>query len=451
MARGPTTRPKSDYPVSDSAGSKGQTITMMIHPNAKQEQKILGKKRVAYILLWFPKPSETFIFREVIDLWKMGLDVQVYTLYGEIKKKLSPEMMEASKKVQRLGIPFLKRMPRDVAYWWKRNPILTRNLFKRIPVRKWKSVEFGGENIFGFLAGFTLARLFEQQGIGHIHAPWAMGPATAAWVASSLINIPFSFTGRAGDIYPQDGALGEKIEAARFVISENKTNVAYMAQYAPGSVHKIHPIYNGVPLEKHSVAPVKMRPPYSILALGRFARIKAFDDLLRAARILKDRGVPFHLNLVGDGPRKYQLLYLTHRLGLKDVVSYPGFVPYNKVSQLFLAADMFVMSSAVHSTGDRDGLPTVILEALAHRVPVVSTDVCGIPEVIKDGLTGYLVPQKNPLELARAMEEMLQDRDRAIRMAEAGRELVLREFAPEKTHKEVYDLLVSSLESQENR
>jgi len=407
--------------------------------------KRLGTQRVAYILLWFPKPSETFIFREVVDLWKMGLDVQVYTLYGEIKTKLSPEMVEASKKVRRLGIPFLRRLPGDLAYWRKRNPSLTNELFKTIPVRRWKSIEFGGENIFGFLAGFTLARLFEEQEIGHIHAPWAMGPATAAWVASRLIQVPFSFTGRAGDIYPQDGALGEKIQAARFVISENKTNVAYMAQYAPGCEHKIHPIYNGVPLETHSIAPVKMQPPYSILALGRFARIKAFDDLLRAAKILKDRSVPFHLNLVGDGPRKYQLLYLTRRLGLVDVVSYPGFVPYHKVSELFLAADMFVMSSAVHSTGDRDGLPTVILEALAHRVPVVSTDVCGIPEVIKNGVTGYLVAQKNPAELARAMEDMLQDRDRAIQMAEAGRELVLREFAPEKTHKEVYDLLMSSL------
>lgn len=380
-----------------------------------------------------------------MDLWRMGLDVQVYTLYGEIKKQLSPEMVEASKRVHRLGIPFLKRLPSDLAYWWKRNRPLTSELFKTIPVRRWKSIEFGGENIFGFLAGFTLARFFEEQGIGHIHAPWAMGPATAAWVASRLIQVPFSFTGRAGDIYPQDGALGEKLEAARFVISENKTNVSYMAQYAPGSEHKIHPIYNGVPLENHSIAPVKMKPPYEILALGRFARIKAFDDLLRAAKMLKDQGVPFHLKLVGDGPRKYQLLYITRKLRLTDVVSYPGFVPYHKVSDLFLGADMFVMSSAVHSTGDRDGLPTVILEALAHRVPVVSTDVCGIPEVIKDGVTGYLVPQKNPRELARAMAEMLQDRNRAIRMAEVGRELVLKEFAPEKTHKEVYDLVMSSL------
>jgi glycosyltransferase involved in cell wall biosynthesis len=404
-------------------------------------------KKIAYVLLWFPKPSETFIFREVMNLWKMGLDIRVFTLYGEITQKLSPEMVEASKKVQRLGIPFLWRLPGDISYWHKRKPQLTSELFRTIPLRRWKSIEFGGENIFGFLAGFTLSRLFEENGIRHVHAPWAMGPATAAWVSSRLIGIPFSFTGRAGDIYPQDGALGEKIAGARFVISENKTNVPYMAQYAPGSESKIFPIYNGIPLESHATAPVPMKPPYRILALGRFARIKAFDDLLHAAKILRDRKVPFHLNLVGDGPRKLQLLYLAKRLGITDVLSFPGFVPYNKVSDLFMQADMFVMSSAVHSTGDRDGLPTVIMEALAHRVPVVSTDVCGIPEVIRNGETGFLVPQKNPPELARAMGEMLKDRERAIQMAEAGRQLVLHEFDPQRTHKQVYDLLVGSLES----
>ncbi len=405
----------------------------------------MTRQRVAYVLLWWPKPSETFIFREVMNLWKMGLDVKVFTLYGELTQKLSPEMAEASKKVERLGIPFLKRLPKDIAYWWKRNPKLTAHLFRTIPVRKWKSIEFGGENIFGFLAGFTLARRFEEEGIGHVHAPWAMGPATAAWVASRLINIPFSFTGRAGDIYPPDGALAEKLNDAEFVISENRTNVPYMASFAPDTEAKIHPVYNGVPLEKHSIAPVVMKAPYQILALGRFARIKAFDDLIYACRILKDRGVDFHLTLAGDGPRRLQLLYLTRKLGLTKFISYPGFVPYNQVSDLFMKADLFVMSSAVHSTGDRDGLPTVILEALAHRIPVVSTDVCGIPEVIRNGETGYLVSQKHPAELAMAMEEMLKDRERAIQMAEKGRELVLREFDPNRTHKQVYDLLTGSL------
>ncbi len=193
-------------------------------------------------------------------------------------------------------------------------------LFKTIPLRRWKSIEFGGENIIGFLYGFTLARRFLEEPFDHIHAAWAMGPATAAWVASELTGIPFSFTGRAGDIYPPDGALEEKIKAAKFVISDNMTNVPYLENLVPGSKTKIFGIYNGIPLRKVVDAPVPMVPPYRLLGLGRFDRIKAFHVLLHACKILKDEGLSFKLTLAGDGPRKIHLKLLTRRLGLVDQV-----------------------------------------------------------------------------------------------------------------------------------
>ena len=299
----------------------------------------------------------------------MDLPLKVFTLYGELQKGLSPEMSSVgNEKVEHLGISILKHLPGDIAFWLKRDPNTTKKLFKTIPVRRWKSVEFGAENIFGFLCGFSLAKRFLEHQFDHIHAAWAMGPATAAWVTSELTGIPFSFTGRAGDIYPPDGALSEKITATKFVISDNMTNVPYLENMVPDSKGKIYGIYNGIPLEKMAEAPVLMAPPYKLLALGRFDRIKAFHILLQAARILHDSGLNFRLTLAGDGPRKFQLKYLTHKLGLTDRVNFPGFVPNNFVSDLFCLADVFVVSSAVHHTGDRDGLPTVIMEALTHRL-----------------------------------------------------------------------------------
>jgi len=158
----------------------------------------------AYILLWFPKPSETFIFREVINLWNMGLDLKVFSLYGEITKGLSPEMQAVSPRVERLGIPFLKSATLDLLYWWKQDRRLVAELFRTVPVRRWGGFEKGGENLWAFLAAFRLARRFRKEGIEHIHAPWANGPATAAWISSRLTGIPFSFTARAWDIYPPD-------------------------------------------------------------------------------------------------------------------------------------------------------------------------------------------------------------------------------------------------------
>jgi colanic acid/amylovoran biosynthesis glycosyltransferase len=398
--------------------------------------------RIAYISLWFPKPSETFIFREVLNLWKMDLPIVVFTLYGELKQHLSREMSDVSYKVNRLGIPALKRMPFDLLFWLRCNPKVTWWLLKSIPFRRWKYLEVAGENIWAFFAGFTLARMFEENRIDHIHAVWANGPATAALVASKLTGIPYSFTGRAVDIYPQDGALVEKIRNSLFVTTDNQTNVPYLCKFAEGDAEKIHKIYNGIPLQHVAEAAVTMKPPFRLLALGRFDRIKAYDVLLRACRIIKDQGVHFHLVLAGDGPRRLLYKYLRWRLGLTEQVSFPGFFPYDLVSDLFCTADLFVMSSAVHSSGDRDGLPTVILEALRHRVPVVATDVCGTREVVIDGVTGYLVPEKNPQALASAMMRMLSDREKAIRMAETGRDLIIREFDQDINHKKYYDLFV---------
>jgi colanic acid/amylovoran biosynthesis glycosyltransferase len=396
--------------------------------------------RTAYILLWFPKPSETFVFREVINLRKMGLPLKVFTLYGELADGMSPEMRAASRDVERLGLPCLKTIAADIRYWWRRNRRLTASLFRTVPFRRWNGVEKGGENLWAFLCAFRLARRVEEERIEHIHAPWASGPATAAWIASKLTGIPFTFTSRAWDIYPADGALKEKIRDAAFVRSETRTNIGYLAQFCDGDTRKFHLTYNGVPLTTHREAPVKMEPPFRFLALGRFVGKKGYDFLLQACRILADRGVDFRLTMAGDGPRAAQLNRLARKLGIADRVHFPGFVQYDAVSELISSSDMLIMPSVVHSSGDRDGIPTVIMECLMHRVPVIATDVSGIAEVIEDGVTGYLIPEKDPAAIARAVIKMVGDRDSALAMAERGREKVRELFDPERNHHQVLAL-----------
>lgn len=398
--------------------------------------------KVAYILLWFPKPSETFIFREVINLWKMGLPLEVFTLYGRLQRWLSPEMASVSGEVTRLGIPFLPRAPQNLLHWFRKNPRTVLHLFRTIPVRPWRSFEVAGENLWAFFCGFYLARLFQERGIDHIHAPWANGPATAAWVASKLTGIPFSFMGRAVDIHPPDGALKEKIRDSLFVRTNPAVNVPYLRGFAQCDAHKakIHLTYDGYPLRSFEDAPVCMVEPFHILSLGRFDRIKGFEDLLRAAGILMADGMDFHLTMAGAGPRGFFLKSLSRMLGLRPRVSFPGFVPYDRVSQLFCSADLFVMPSVIHRTGERDGIPNVILEAFLHRLPVVATDVAGIAEVVRDRETGFLVPPGNPPALAQAIRRMTRDRDASLAMAERGRALVFREFDPQRRHRELLQL-----------
>lgn len=396
--------------------------------------------KTAYILLWFPQPSETFIFKEVVNLWNMGMPLKVFTLYGEKTRNLSPEMASVSHRMERLGIPFIGTGLKDVLRWWKRNPPLTSELLRTVPIRRWNGFEKGGENLWAFFCGFHLARRFEEEGIEHIHAPWASGPATAAWIASHLTGIPFSFTARAWDIYPPDGALKEKLRDATFIRSETRANIAYLSAYSGVSEDKIYLTYNGVPLNPSIEAPVSMKPPYRLLALGRFVGKKGYDFLLHACRILKESGVDFHLTLAGGGPRMSQLQYLAWKLGITDRVSFPGFIPYDLVPELFSSTDIFLMPSIIHKSGDRDGIPTVLMEALVHRVPVIATDVSGIGELVENHVTGLLIPEKNPEAIADAVKEFIADRDSALRMAANGREKVLKQFNPEVNHKRVFEL-----------
>jgi glycosyltransferase involved in cell wall biosynthesis len=401
----------------------------------------MSKVRVAYVLLWFPEPSQTFVLNEVNTLYKLGLDLKVYTLYGPrpVDGRVS-RMAPVAAPVQRMGLAATGTLLKELAglrrNWGPEAP----RFLARVLARRWRSLETGGEAFWSALAGVHLARLLVADKITHIHAPWADGPATAAWVASHLTGIPFSFSARAGDIFPPDGALLEKMRAAAFIRCNNQANIGYLAGLAGGEDGKFRLVYNGVSLKEVPPAPAPMKPPIQILTLGRFARTKGFDVLLRAAKILEGLGFEFHLTLAGSGLRGPQLKYLHRKLNLGPRVSFPGFIPYDRVSALFGASDVFVMPCVIHSSSDRDGIPNVIMEALLHRLPVVATDVSGIGEVIRDRDTGLLVPEKDPLALAEAIKAMVGDRKAALEMAERGRALVFRQFDTEENHKKMLAL-----------
>lgn len=396
--------------------------------------------KTAYILLWFPNPTETFIFREVENLRRFGLPLEVYTLYGPWKKNLSTEMAQTTVPIKRLGVKAFFLMLADILYWAFRKPGLTAWLFGRAWLRRWRGFEKTGENVWCFLGGFRLARFAEADGIQHLHAPWANGPATAAWVASALTGIPYTFTARAWDIYPPDALIEEKISGARFVRSETQANIRHLAVYAGGKTDKFRLTYNGVPFVAREDAPAPMQPPVKLLSIGRLVRKKGYDQLLEAISLLGAQSIAVTLTIAGSGPLLHALERQARRLGIAERVTFTGFISYDTIGGLFEASDIFVMPCVIAPSGDRDGIPTVIMEALMHRLPVVTTTVSGIPELIEDGVTGYAVPEKNPEALAKAIRKCIEGRGNALQMAERGRERVKQNFNPEKNHRNVFRL-----------
>lgn len=396
----------------------------------------MNEPRLAYVLLWYPKASETFLLSEVRGLRSMRLPLRVFTLYGAL-----PRLPDEDPEVERLGVAGLPRILAGLGSWLLRRPgaalaILGRALSAGLggaPGDKGSlanRLEKYGESLWGALCAFHLARRFEQAGIEHIHAPWACGPATAAWAASWLTGIPFSLAGRARDTHPPDGLLAVKLRAAAFVRVIARCNARPLEELAGlpgGSVLLIREI---LPWPNCPEAPTRFVPPLRFLGLGRFVAKKGFDDLLEACALLVKRGVDFRLTLAGDGPEGSRLRALATNLGLEDRVEFPGFVPHEAAARLLQDADILVAPCRVEASGDRDGLPMVLVEALLCRVPVVATDVADIAELVEHGVTGLIAPQRAPCGLADALERLAANRDAALRMAEAGRDKVQRMFSP---------------------
>jgi glycosyltransferase involved in cell wall biosynthesis len=402
---------------------------------------LAGHPKTAYILLWFPEPTETFIFQEVTHLARLGLPLKVYSLYGPAGQGQSMPMPSNAPPIERLGLRSLPTIIFALASSFAREPSRSLRLLYRVCFRRWGGLIRAGENIWAAFCGFHLARRFLREGIRHVHAPWAGGAATAAWVASEMTGIPFSFTARARDIYLPDGALSEKVRRASFVRVNTRGNVEYMKRFSTDRAATIECVYNGAGASGKEEATVAMKPPYHLLAVGRLVPKKGYEYLVRAAREMADGGVDFRLTFAGDGPLSGKLRRLTRQLGLQERIHFPGFVPYDQVNRLFARADIFLMPSVVDASGDRDGIPNVIMEALLHRLPVIATDVSGIGELVVDGVTGLLVPPNDPRALADAVMRLTGDRDGALRMAARGRLKVRAEFDPETNFKRILALI----------
>lgn len=398
--------------------------------------------RIAYVMLWFPLASETFIFREVENLSASGLNIRAYTMYGNSPHGLSEKMKTWPGQVERMGCKAVAPIWRSFWRAFCKRPGYVWRLMREGLFRKMRNLESQAENTWCFMGGFLLAEKCQADGINLIHSAWANGPATAAWVASRLTGIPFAFSGRAGDIYPQDGLLAEKSRDAKFIRTNNAANVKWLQTFCPpAETDKVKLVYNGLTFSECNAHREKPGPRGArLLAVGRFARTKGFPQLFTAIARLKRENFPVHLTLVGDGAWKRRLLKLRKNLGLEEYIDMPGFVPNDRLTGYMREHDLLVVPSVVHTNGDRDGIPNVIMEACCSGLPVVATDVCGISEVIQNGETGWLVPQRNPAALACAIREALENPVKAVSFAKNASARVATMFDSQRNNSALVEL-----------
>lgn len=389
--------------------------------------------KTVYISLWLPLASETFVYYEAEGLYDRGYPVTGFSLYGRCDKELGQRLLEGRLPVERLGLAALPRLLAALARAFSRRPRLCLAVWKDILFRRWRDLEQWGENHWAALCAFYLAERCQEMGVEHLHAAWANGPATAAWIASRLTGIPFSMAAIAGDIRPPDGALAEKLTACAFANVAASHNLPYLAGFDPegAASGKHHLIYNIRTAQSEGQADVTMQKPLRLLCVGRLVETKGFQYAIEAVSLLKAQGLDCRLSIAGSGAFEGRLKKLTRDLGLAGAVSFPGFVEHERVPELMRAADIFLMPCCIRKDGKGDGLPTVIMEAMSNGLPVISTAVMGVADVVRHGQTGLLLPERDASALAEAVRHLAENRDEAMAMAARARELIATMFDTE--------------------
>ncbi len=266
-------------------------------------------------------------------------------------------------------------------------------------------------------------------GAEHIHVHFASRSLSLGLMMGILTDLPVSCSVHAFDIFTRSpGSLQKRLIKCKFIASVSKFNVEHLRKTCGESIADLcHVVHCGIDAEKFSSVR-NQREPGRIVCVCRLSPKKGLDIAIRACAKLRDNNVKFQYEIAGDGPQRRDLEELIERLDLSGQVKLLGARPNDQLTELFSRASVFFMPCVKTAEGDMDGIPVSMMEAMACNVPVVSTGISGIPELVEDGITGRLAPEKDVNALAQILEELLEDRDKIEQFGKAGRERILKDF-----------------------
>ncbi|MBN1207360.1 MAG: glycosyltransferase family 4 protein [Myxococcaceae bacterium] len=378
---------------------------------------------------WFPAVTETFILYEILELERLGMQVEVFPLLGRHGELNHPG---ANKLVARTHYRRLFSWATLAAqlYWLWHSPA-------RYLAAWWMALA-GNRGSWGFFVrafvvvpkAALFAREMQRLGIEHVHAHWATHPTLAALVIQRLTGLGFSFTCHAHDLFVDRTMLDRKLAAASFVVTISEFNRRLLVDlYGEAVSEKIIVVRCGVdpdvfrPRSRHRMPQVP-----TLLCVASLRDYKGHSFLIEACRQLKEAGKRFRCLLVGDGPLRGQLEAQVAKAGLRAEIELLGNRRRNEVAALMARADIVVQPSVIAPSGQMEGIPVALMEALASEAPVVATRISAIPELVVDEQTGLLVPEKNARALCIAILRLLTDSDLASRLGRSGRRWTLQHF-----------------------
>jgi colanic acid/amylovoran biosynthesis glycosyltransferase len=389
-------------------------------------------RRVGYVLKRFPRISETFVASELIELERLGERPTVFAVSRPEEPFTHGFVREL--RAQVVYLPHRPpREPRRVARALRR--VLRANARGWLRAARYSLWPPRLKGVRRLLQATVLRAEMERAGIDHAHAHFATAAARLANLAWRMGGPSYTVTVHAKDIYHEEvrvDHLRDKLAPASFVATVSQGNRAYLESRL-GLNGRLRVVPNSVDLRRLGGAREGTAEPGLVLSVARLIEKKGLRDLVEACALARGRvaGPGLRLELVGDGPLRGELEAAAARLGVE--ARFRGALPQEEVLELMRRAAVFCLPCVVAADGDRDGLPTSVLEAMALGVPVVTTAVNGLAEAVIHERTGLLVPEHEPAELAAAIERLLADPGLAARLSAEARRQVEHKFSVERS------------------
>ena len=399
-----------------------------------QEDNSLVLPVIGYVVDTFPSTSETFILREVLQLRADGVWIILACMH-------TPRVVLHEEARPLLSCLHVRPALQYLDFWRHALPEMAKWRFWLAAFQILREAAPGGRQACWASArslptGAWMASVFRREGVRHVHAHFLGATALAGRVAARLLRTSFSISIHGSDLTDFSTIKRGNVTSADFVITCTAQNRTFILDRLPGkTAEQTHLVYHGLDLAFFSRQAAIRREASSsppdvplILCVARLVPKKGIGALIQACGILRKRGLTFRCEIIGEGPDRAGLESVSRQCGVERQVSFLGEQSQSDIMQAYLRAGVFVLACRVARDGEKDGLPNVIVEALAMEVPVVATRVGAVEELVEDGETGLMAPQEDPTALADRIQWVLSHPEESSRLAAAGRRRVERDF-----------------------
>jgi glycosyltransferase involved in cell wall biosynthesis len=406
--------------------------------------------KIAYIVSRFPHLPETFILREMEELERYGWEVALYPLILQKQPIVHPEARPWVARARTVSLFSTGAIRENGRRLWNQ-PGRMAALLSRVAAENLRSPNFLVRAVYLFPKAVTIARMMQQEGIDHIHAHYATHPALVAWLVSHLTGIRYSMTVHAHDIFVRKAMLSTKLKDASFVVAISNFNRQYLADLCgPWVLDKTHVVHCGIRPEEYQPreSVKKDNKSFEIVHVGSLQPYKGQKFLIEACAILRDAGVPFRCRIIGGGDGLPNLKQSIRKYQLGACVELCGPLTQQEVANQLNSADCYVQPSIITAEGKMEGIPVALMEAMASGIPCIATQISGIPELIREGETGWMVHPEDASALAEKLIAVYSNPAEANRVALAGRQLVLEQFELSTNVKQLVELFDSTIKSE---